>query len=40
MRKVIANATPLIVLSHIGHLAILRSVYTQVVVPCAVYREV
>ncbi|MBQ7514985.1 MAG: DUF3368 domain-containing protein [Schwartzia sp.] len=40
MRKVIVNATPLIVLSHIGHLTLLQSLYTKVLIPGAVYREV
>ena len=40
MRKVIVNATPLIILSHIGHLAILRSLYTEIIIPRAVYKEV
>ena len=40
MRKVIVNSTPLLVLGNIGRLDILRSLYEQIEIPAAVYREV
>ena len=40
MRKVIVNSTPLLVLGNIGRLDILRSLYEQIEIPVAVYREV
>ena len=40
MRKVVVNSTPLIVLCGIGRLDILRSVYHDIFIPVAVYREV
>ena len=40
MRKVIVNSTPLLVLGNIGRLDILRSLYQQIEIPAAVYREV
>lgn len=39
MRKVVVNTTPLIALSHVGHLDILRELYGEVIIPEAVYRE-
>ena len=39
MRKVVVNTTPLIALSHVGHLDILRKLYGEIVIPEAVYRE-
>ena len=40
MRKVIVNPTPLIVLSGIGRLDLLKKLYREVTIPEAVYREV
>ena len=40
MRKVIVNATPLIILCGIGQLDILRELYQEIMIPDAVYREV
>jgi len=40
MRKVIVNSTPLLVLGNIGRLDILCSLYEQIEIPAAVYREV
>lgn len=39
MRKVVVNTTPLIALSHIGHLDILKKLYGEIVIPKAVYTE-
>lgn len=39
MRKVVVNTTPLIALSHVGHLSVLRELYGEIVIPEAVYRE-
>ncbi len=40
MRKVIVNSTPLIALCGIGQLEILQKMYTEIIIPAAVYREV
>lgn len=40
MRKVIVNSTPLIVLSGIGRLVILKKLYQEIFIPSAVYQEV
>lgn len=40
MRKVIVNATPLIVLCHIGCLELLKKLYGKIIIPRAVYQEV
>lgn len=40
MRKVVVNTTPLIALSHVGQLDILRKLYGEIIIPEAVYREV
>lgn len=40
MRKVVVNSTPLIVLCGIGRLEILRTLYHEIFIPEAVYREV
>ncbi len=40
MRKVIVNATPLIILCHIGQLDLLKKLYTKIIIPQAVYQEV
>lgn len=39
MRKVVVNTTPLIALSHVGQLDILRKLYGEIIIPEAVYRE-
>lgn len=39
MRKVVVNTTPLIALSRVGQLGILKKVYGEVIIPEAVYRE-
>lgn len=39
MRKVVVNTTPLIALSHIGKLDILRELYGKIFIPEAVYNE-
>ena len=40
MRSVIANSTPLIALAKINRLDLLKEVYSQIVIPKAVYEEV
>jgi uncharacterized protein len=40
MSKVIANSSPLITLSKIGRLDILTNLFTDIVIPQAVYKEV
>ncbi len=40
MRKVIANTTPLIALADIGHLDLLRKLYTEIMIPDAVNSEI
>lgn len=40
MPKIVVNSTPLIILSGIGKLELLHSLYGEVTVPEAVYREV
>ena len=40
MRRVIVNSTPLIILSRIGKLELLRQLYSSVEIPKAVYDEV
>lgn len=39
MRKVVVNTTPLIALSHVGRLDILKHLYGEIIIPEAVYRE-
>lgn len=39
MRKVVVNTTPLIALSHVGQLDILRKLYGEIIIPEAVYKE-
>ena len=39
MRKVVVNTTPLIALSHVGQLDILKKLYGEIIIPKAVYRE-
>ena len=39
MRKVVVNTTPLIALSHVGQLDILKKLYGGIIIPKAVYRE-
>jgi len=39
MRKVIVNTTPLIALSHVGQLAVLKKLYGEIIIPEAVYKE-
>ena len=40
MRKVIVNSTPLIILSKIGELEILKNLYEEIIIPRAVFDEV
>lgn len=40
MRKVISNSTPLIILSKIGELEILKKLYGEIIIPRAVFEEV
>ena len=40
MPRVIVNSTPLIVLSNIGQLDLLRKLYAEIFVPLAVFAEV
>ena len=40
MRRVIVNSTPLIVLCNVGRLEILRTLYTEITIPEAVFAEV
>ena len=40
MRRVIADSTPLIALSYIGHLDLLRQLYQDIYIPKAVYDEI
>lgn len=39
MRKVVVNTTPLIALSHVGQLDILKKLYGEITIPKAVYEE-
>ena len=39
MRKVVVNTTPLIALSHVGQLEVLKKMYGSIIIPEAVYRE-
>lgn len=39
MRKVIVNTTPLIALSHVGKLDLLKQLYGEIIIPEAVYQE-
>ena len=39
MRKVVVNTTPLIALSHVGQLDILKKLYEGIIIPEAVYKE-
>ena len=39
MRKVVVSTTPLIALSHVGKLSILRELYGEIIIPEAVYKE-
>lgn len=40
MRKVIVNSTPIIALSKVGRLDLLRKMYQEITIPEAVYQEV
>ncbi len=40
MRKVVSNTTPLLSLLKIGHLHLLESIYSKVIVPQAVWQEI
>ena len=40
MRKIISNSTPLIILSKIGELEILKNLYGEIIIPRAVFDEV
>ena len=39
MRKVVVNTTPLIALSHVDQLDVLKRLYGEIIIPEAVYRE-
>jgi predicted nucleic acid-binding protein len=39
MRKVVVNTTPLIALSHVGQIDILKKIYGEILIPKAVYNE-
>ncbi len=39
MRKVVVNTTPLIALSHVGKLDLLKQLYGEIMIPEAVYKE-
>lgn len=39
MRRVVVNTTPLIALSHVGQLDILKKLYGEIIIPQAVYKE-
>lgn len=39
MRKVVVNTTPLIALSHVEQLGILKKLYGKIIIPEAVYKE-
>lgn len=40
MRKVIVNSTPLIALCHVDQLEVLKSIYGEITIPQAVYKEI
>lgn len=40
MRKVVSNTTPILSLLKIGHLHLLESLYSKVIVPQAVWEEI
>ncbi len=40
MRKVVVNSTPLIALSHVGQLNLLRDIYGTIIIPDAVFQEI
>lgn len=40
MHKVIVNSTPLIALSHVGRLDLLKQIYGTIIIPKAVFHEV
>jgi len=40
MESVIANSTPLIALAKINEINLLKKIYSQIVIPKAVYKEV
>ena len=39
MRNVIVNTTPLIALCHVGQLGLLKKMYSEILIPRAVYNE-
>ncbi len=39
MRKVVVNTTPLIALSHVGQINLLKELYGEIIIPEAVYEE-
>lgn len=39
MHKVVVNTTPLIALSHVGQISVLRKLYGEIIIPEAVYKE-
>lgn len=40
MHKVVVNTTPLIALSHVGQISVLKKLYGEIIIPEAVYKEV
>lgn len=39
MHKVVVNTTPLIALSHVGQISVLKKLYGEIIIPEAVYKE-
>ena len=40
MKKIISNASPLIALSNIGQVELLKKLFRKIIIPKAVYQEV